>query len=112
MSFFNENPMKLPEGANYYFNILIVNIAVRTSADILTEGLEEYWDISTILEPRPYVIHFYIDNNLPEDYDWQFECYPHKVLEIHPDLGISWYDMIDFTSDDPWGIWPIPENKN
>lgn len=103
MSFFNIDPNELPE-ANYFFNIFVINIAVRESANILNKGLLDYWSIEAILEPRPYVIHFYIDNNIPEDYDWLIESYSHCVLEIHPTLGVSWYDMIDFDTYDPWDI--------
>lgn len=83
----------LPKRAQYYFNILIISIAVQL--DILGhKNTVDLWDNNA----RPTALHIYLDRD--SDY------IPHQVLEITPNNKISFYDMIDYDTDDPWGLEP------
>lgn len=112
MSFFDEEPMSLPRDGQYYFNILVVCIGV--SPQLMQENgfsdLLDIWDIQELTEPRPKIIHIYQDECLDEDIEYEMTYFPHCVVEVSPSLGVSWWDMLDFETDDPWRIDSDEEN--
>ncbi len=93
----------MPNDAEYYFNILVVNIAIRES---LQQGQEEVlsdiWDISCITEPRPYVVHLYTEDDsfFEEDENFIVEFYPNRAVEVSASLGVSFYDMLEEDEED------------
>lgn len=106
MNFFDEDPMSLPCDAQYYFNVLVRTIAVHPSVaqEVLGGQTEEVIFTEDITSPRPTVTYCYIDDELDEDTEFEIECFPHCVVEISESLGVSWWDMLDFDTDDPWRI--------
>ena len=95
--FFDTPYSELPKRAQYYFNILIISIAVQP--EVLTDILGhkntvDLWDVQNA------------SYNLDRDSDYEICCIPHQVLEITPNNKISFYDMIDYDTDDPWGLEP------
>lgn len=113
MVFYDENPMHLPNDAQYYFNILVVCIAISDEYgdEILPSGVEDIWFCDHLTDPRPYAIHFYreeqeemYDEEIEDYNDYEIEVFPHCVIEISETLGITWFHMIDFDTDDNWRI--------
>lgn len=110
--FFDINPLGMPRNAQYYFDVCVINIAVRRS---LTHMFEDIWDLSAILSPRPHVIHIFADNDEMFDRDIKYEVNieHHCVVEVNGtevdffttdssnyDDEDGWYDLIDM--DDFW----------
>lgn len=114
MLFFDEHPLHLPKDAVYYFNILVICIAVSPeyTDEIFPEGVVDLWYCDHLTDPRPYAIHFYAVDDVEEMYDEEADDYndyeitfhPHCVVETDPKLGITWFHMIDFDTDDNWRI--------
>lgn len=106
MNFFDLEPMGCPRDAVYYFNILVVNIMFSPSAGF---EYEEYWDLQHILDPRPYVVHLYTEDEeeIFENGDiFEVEYFPHSVVETSQSLGVCFYDMLDedyCEDEDDWG---------
>lgn len=106
MNFFDEDPMSLPCDAQYYFNILVICVAInpQCSDEILGEGIEELTYIDKITDARPCAVFLYVDDELDDDIEYEMECYPHCVVEVSGQLGVSWWPMLEFDTDDPWRI--------
>lgn len=106
MNFFDEDPMSLPRDGQYYFNILVRTIAVNPSLakKIFPEKIDEICFIGDITQPRPCVTYTFIDDELDDDIEFEIECHPHCVVEISQSLGVSWWDMLDFDTNEPWRI--------
>jgi hypothetical protein len=66
------------------------------------KNMQDIWYIDKINSPKPSIFHFYIDPTI--EYEWEIEAFPHSVVEITPKGVISFYDMIDFDTEDPWRI--------
>lgn len=111
MGFFDVNPMEMPFDAQYYFDVCVINIAVRES---LNGEFEDIWDLSGVLEPRPYVIHFFQDEDdaFDEDRDWDVEIYHHCVLEVSDSLGVSFFttDSSDIDVEEEFGDYADPDD--
>lgn len=109
MYFFDINPSYLPSDGQYYFNVLVITIALNYETweeaigDTGIEGLKSIWYIDQLTSPRPAAIHVYYEKELDgeEEYDFEITTYEHKVVEISNN-GIGWYDMIDWETIDPW----------
>lgn len=110
MTFFDENPMHLPADAKYFFDVAVICIAVRES---LGGEYEDIWDLEGILEPRPYVIHFYkdCDELFQPQNNWEMDIYHHCVVEVSDSLGVSFYSTYDSDEEydgefvDPDDFW-------
>ncbi|MCM1323963.1 MAG: hypothetical protein NC218_07365 [Acetobacter sp.] len=103
MNIFNLDPTSMPKDAEYYFNILVINIAVRESLqDDKEEFYTDIWYIEHITDPRPYIVHVYAeeDDFFDEDENYMIELYANMAVEISPSLGISFYDMFDGDDED------------
>lgn len=106
MYFFDEDPMSLPNDAQYYFNICVTTIAIhpQCAEQYLGANVEEAIYTEQITSPRPRVYYFYIDDELDEDMEYEIENFPHCVVEISKTLGVAWWEMIDFDTNDLWRI--------
>lgn len=97
--------------AQFYFNVVVINIIIR--AAIVPEEIEiaDYWDLSHITDFRPFVYHIsfgeeddmgFIDEDTGEEiYDedldnWMIEVCPHQVVVVN-DLfeQITYWDMFE-----------------
>lgn len=100
--FFDLDPSSLPSGNNqYYFNVLVKCIALRPG-DMelpLIAGIVDLWYIEHITDPRPWVAHFYIDEENAKD---KVEEYPHCVVEVCENGELAWYPMIAWDTIDRW----------
>lgn len=105
--FFDTPGHYLSNNAQYYFNILVICIAVSpTHAQyILDKNISDIWYMQQITDSRPKVIHIFVDEMMDKDIDYLIECFPHSVVEVNQQR-IYFYDMIDFDTDDPWEINP------
>lgn len=106
MNFFDEDPMSLPRDGQYYFNILVRTIAVnpRCAEQYLGKDIDEMCFIEKLTDPRPQMYYCFVDDELDEDLDFEIECFPHCVVEVSKSLGVSWWEMLDFDTEDPWRI--------
>lgn len=113
MQFYDEHPMHLPNDGEYYFNILVICIAISEdyADEILPEGVEDIWYCDHLTDPRPYAIHFYredpdemYDEEEDDCNDYEISYYPHCVVELSPTLGVTWFEMLDFDTEDLWRI--------
>lgn len=106
MNFFEEDPMSLPQDGQYYFNILVKTIAInpQQAEQYLGKGIDEIVYIDQITGPRPYIFYCYIDDELDKDIEYEIEYIPHCVVEVSESLGVSWWEMLDFDTEDPWRI--------
>lgn len=103
MNIFNLDPNSMPHDAEYYFNILVVNIAVRESLQMGNEDFyTDIWDISHITDPRPYIIHLYTEDDelFEDDERYMIMLYSNTAVEVSPTLGVSFYDMFDDDDDE------------
>lgn len=91
MNFFDLDPLGAPKDAQYYFDVCVIGVAVRRS---LGGEFEDIWDLRGILEPRPFVYHFFQDEEDSfEDGDkWDVMVYHHCVVEISDMLGVCFYE--------------------
>lgn len=106
MNFFDIKPSSLPEGAQYFFNILVITIAV--TPEIWEElignlSIQHIWYAEDLTAPEPQAICLYQEEEMEEDCDFEIAMYPHRVVELYNN-DIAWYDMIDFDTDDPWRL--------
>lgn len=106
MSFFDSDPNSCPRDGQYFFNILVVNIGINpnNSNQALGQGIKNLWNIQNIVEPRPYIIHIFEDEEIDDDLIFEITMIPHCVVEVSQSLGICWEHMLDFDTDDPWRI--------
>lgn len=105
--FFEEPYLSLPKDAQYYFNVLIICIALAPDyAEELfgNNSIVDLWDIQRVNDARPVAIHTYVSRNLNKDFDYEIECFPHQVVEVTD--NVAFYDMIDYDTDDPWRLDP------
>lgn len=114
MGFYDYDPMSLPKDAQYYFNILIIQVQVpldKAEEVFGSPDITSYWNIEGVNEPRPYAVCFYTEEELFEEEDDEFYedieiaslyLYPHCVIEVDPNLGVSWYNMFDEDYGDLW----------
>lgn len=108
--FYNIPEHGLPQNGQYYFNILVICIAIKPDWRLEIFGnsqINDVWYLDNITSVRPYVYHFYIEQELINDkdnVDFYIEAYPHCVVEIRDDYNICFYEMIDFDTDDLWEI--------
>lgn len=105
-TFFDELPEFLPKDAQFYYNILIVCIEVSQEYwnEYFPKDINETWYLQDITSSRPKAYHFYIEDDIDEDYDYEIYCIPHTVIAVEQDKQIQCYNMIDFDTDDPWEI--------
>lgn len=104
-TFFDIEPKALPSDANtFYFNVLIKDIALRPGDLELPSitDMSDLWYIEHVMDARPWVAHFYIDEDNAKDTVIE---YPHCVIEIRDSGEISWYHMIDYETEDRWKLW-------
>lgn len=108
--FFDIPQEYLPANCDYYFNVLMIELAVPIGALEKTFGITEYEDRLCLTSPRPRYLYVYEDETV-NDEDGELEVYPHVVVEINRDTNeFSWYDMLDFQTERPWAIDPIDED--
>lgn len=91
-------------------------VVILLPYDTLYEMLEgqritSYWNIENINDPRPFVIGFIglteeeLYEEFQEQVDFMIEMHPHSIVEIDPDMGVSWFTMYDDEDDaDPWKL--------
>lgn len=115
MNFFDIKPESLPHDGQYYFNILVITIALNSDnwrdfvEETQMEGLTCVWYLDELTNPEPRAICVYLEDGLDEDDEeeervlFSMEFYPHKVVEISSQ-GVAWYDMLDFETGDFWSI--------
>lgn len=79
--FFDVDPRDLIPDASYYFDVCVINIAVRES---LGGEFQEIWDLSRILMPRPIVYHVFADDdrNFRKQERVDVEIVHHCVVEV------------------------------
>lgn len=131
MTFYDIPAEGLPEGHRYYFNVLMICIAIspQLASEIFpVQGLEELYFVDQITDIRPVAYHIYIEPELGiwevleeenleeeqlqdeegEELDSELECeiqlFPHSVVEIAENGEISFFDMLDFDTRDLWRI--------
>ena len=116
MNFFDIKPEAFPQDGQYYFNILVITVAMNTQTwqavmeDVQIEGIQNIWYTDELTTPEPTATCLYLDKDLDkEEVDFCIAAHPHKVVEIS-NSGICWYDMLDFDTDDLWGINAMLEN--
>lgn len=106
MTFYEIDPLDFPEGAQFYFNLVVATIEISYESDILPKEIYDYWYLGGIKESRPFAIYIYRyhgkENNM-----YNVETYQHCVLEIDPNQEVCWYEMLDYETEDPWD--PTPE---
>lgn len=102
--FFDLDPMTLPAGnPQYYFNVLVKCVALRPG-DMelpLIPGINDLWYLEHITDPRPWIAHFYVDEDNAEDV---VKEYPHCVIEVQNNGEVCWYPMIDWETVDRWDL--------
>lgn len=105
-TFFDELPEFLPENAQFYFNILMVCIEISQDCwdKYFHQDIDEIWYLQDITSSRPKVYHFYIEDNIDEDFEYEVSCFPHTVIAVGQDNQILCYDMLDFDTPDTWEI--------
>lgn len=101
MYFYDLSNNQYPREAQYYFNVLLVDVSV--CPELWKEKESSIWDITRVNEPRPVAFHIYVDNDMESDEEWAIDCYPHTVIEVANE--ISWYYMLD--SSDSNDVWEI-----
>jgi hypothetical protein len=72
----------LPADGKYYFNVLLFVIPFFKDC-----GIEQYWDLEQISEPRPQVTLFYHEEKETEA---KARIINKAVIEVRPN-EISWY---------------------
>lgn len=58
--FFDIDPMALAPDATFYFNVCVINIAVRES---LGGEYDEVWDLTHVTSSRPLAYHIFKDKD-------------------------------------------------
>lgn len=116
MLFYDISPNAFPAGAQYYFDVLVYNIAIIAD-DFFENDLTDIWYLERVTDAQPIVFHFFKEEEFNED-DWDLEdecedfddvdygiqVLHHQVVEVHPDLGVSLYDMTDYETRGIWGF--------
>ena len=106
--FFDIDPMGFPQGASFYYNLVILVISIPFDSTVMPKEFYDLWYIGGITETRPFAIYFFRDPNYKK---YDYELYSHCVLEIDENGEICWYDMIDYDTEDPWILEPIIDDE-
>lgn len=119
MTFYNIDPNTLPSGAQYYFDVLVYNIAISVdyADELFDDDILDIWYLDKITDAQPIAVHFYVQDEFDpeelelddecEDYsdvDYAMQALYHQVVEVHPTLGVSLYDMTDYETRGIWGF--------
>lgn len=112
MTFYEIDPMAFPQGAQFFFNLVISTIEIPIDDDVLPANIMDYWYLGGIREPQPFAIHIYRNPEITikKDYRYEVIAYTHCVLEIDQDQSVCWYEMVDYDTEDPWDPTPILED--
>lgn len=110
MLFYEIDPLGFPEGAQFYFNLVIATIEISYDSDLLPKEIYDYWYLGGIKDARPFAIYIYRFSNHAKDNPYQVELYQHCALEIDPNQEVCWYDMVDYETEDPWDPTPMMED--
>lgn len=106
MNFFDLDPGSFSKSSQFYFNVLVINVAISPQYAKEYFGNELIYEINyleKLTDTRPTYIHFYVDE-LDEDAEFEMSYEPHCVVEVDRRNNVYWYDMLDFMTDDPWRI--------
>lgn len=116
MTFYDINPNTLPAGAQYYFDVLVYNIAISVdyAEELFDDDILDIWYLDKITDSQPTIVHFYVQDEFgPEDLefddddtdvDYAMQALNHQVVEVHPILGVNIYDMTDYETEGIWGF--------
>lgn len=105
MNFYDIDPMALELGSQFYYNILVHVLLISENDDsIIPLGVEEQWYCDGLTDARPKIYGVCRTNDLDEDSLYEVECHPHSVVEITKEGEVTWYNMLDFDTNDPWAI--------
>lgn len=112
-NFWDLRPEAFSAGAQFYFNVLVICIAVSPSqAEYIfgNKDVQEFYTIDELTSSRPIFKYFYINDDIKEDLGFEVVYNPHSIVVLS-DGEVTWYDMIDFLTEDLWEINPIEEDK-
>ena len=110
MTFYEIDPLGFPEGAQFYFNLVIATIEISYESDILPKDIYDYWYLGGIREARPFAIYIYRYHEKKNDNYYDVTAYEHCVLEIDENQEVCWYEMVDYETEDPWDPTPTMED--
>ena len=110
--FYEMSLAELPQGAKYFFNIVIALIAIPVDSDyILPLNIQRYWYLGALTDPRPHAILFFRDASITDpSVEFEYEIIPHCVIAITQQQDVNWYEMVDYDTEDPWDPTPILED--
>ena len=110
--FYDIDPTAFPQGAQFFFNILVALFSIPLESDsILPLNIERYWYLEALTKPQPYAILFFRDASITDPtVEFEYELIPHCVIEITQQQEVSWYEMVDYDTDDPWDPTPTLED--
>lgn len=102
MYFFDVDPMSLPHDAQYYFDVTVINIAVR---ERLNGEFEDIWSLREVTSPRPIVLHIFKDDDstFESNRNVEVEVIHHAILEVcgtEVSFWLSDTTEIDFDDED------------
>lgn len=95
MTFYDIDPINLPEDAVYYHNVLVVCVGI-TPQLWEYENYEEIWYLEYITSPQPTAYCFYVEPELEQEeedaeIDFEIIIVSNCVVEVCNN-EISWYD--------------------
>lgn len=100
----------LPQNCDYYFNVLMMELAVPVGALQKQFGITEYEDRQYLTSARPRYLYIYEDEDVVDE-EGELEIVPHTVVEINRDTNeFSWYEMLGYETEYPWSFDPIDED--
>lgn len=108
--FFDFDANAFPQGAQFFYNIVIAIIVIPYDSNILPLNILDYWYLDALCASRPFAIHIYRDATARSDGGFDVETYPHCTLELDPNYEVCWYNLIDYDTEDPWDLTPILED--
>lgn len=81
MYFFDIDPMFVPHDAQYFFDVCVINIAVR---ERLNGEFEDIWNLRELTSPRPIVWHIFKDDDstFESNRNVDVEIVHHAILEV------------------------------
>ncbi|MCM1217377.1 MAG: hypothetical protein NC548_23015 [Lachnospiraceae bacterium] len=63
------------------------------------------WNLESVTAARPTVYHFFVEPNISVGLDFAVMVFPHTVISVNnKTTEVTFFDMIDFVTDDPWRI--------
>lgn len=110
MLFYEIDPLGFPEGAQFYFNLVIATIEISYESDLLPKEIYDYWYLGGIRDSRPFAIYIYRYSQKANNDKYDITIYEHCVLEIDPNQEVCWYEMVDYDTEDSWDPTPIIED--